>query len=413
MRGVKFNTGMAFLIAVLIPIGVLAQQGLRDRDPNLGATKKIASDLQKANFHTGPFYLLSSIRLSDIGFNEEFFVPTDSHQNGLTLSLEAPQRFYFVPYKKTVYSIDFVPSVAFLQGENRSQQFGYTLRADAQYLLNHLYLDFYGIAGDQLRSFVGEINRVATQQEGEVGVSGEFKYSSKTSTLFSVRHRATEYPDDRVQPEGVPVNLLARNENNFRVALQHRTFPRTSLHVASEVSVYKFKRATFKDSRREYAGVGALFDNGPMIINLEAGPGRLTFSDRTQKDFTGVLGTFGLTRRVGSRLVVSLSGERDVDFAILLDNNYRLSTRAVLTTDFAATRRLSLRASSSSERDTYDTPVNGIKRRDDIRFDLVGWRYAWRHMNAGFDVGYYNRKSTFAGNEQHGIRYIVHLSFTP
>ena len=414
MRGVNFNRRMAFLIAVLMPIAAVAQQGLRDRDPNLGATKKIAADLQKANFHTGPFYLLSSIQLSDIGFNEEFFVPTDTHTGGLTLSLEAPQRFYFVPRKKTVYSLDFVPSVGFIEGDQqRSHQFGYSLRGDAQYLLNHLYLDFYGILGDQLRSFVGEINRVATQQEGEVGVSGEFKYSSKTSSLFSARHRVTEYPDDRFQPEDIPINLLARSENNFRLALHHRTFPRTSLRVATELSVYNFKRATYKDSRREYAAVGALFDNGPLVINIEAGPGRLVFNDRTQRDYTGVLGQFGVSRRVGSRWTFALNGGRDVDFAILLDNNYRIATRAALTADFAATRRLTLHGSSSNERDEYDTALRDQKRRDTIRFDLVGFRYHWRHTTAGFDVGYYRRDSTYLGDEEDGIRYIVHLSFTP
>ncbi|HWW61678.1 MAG TPA: hypothetical protein VN181_09955 [Thermoanaerobaculia bacterium] len=409
----NLNRWTAFLIAVLIPIAATAQQGLRDRDPNLGATKKIAADLQKANFHTGPFYLLSSIQLSDIGFNEEFFVPTDTHSGGLTLSLEAPQRFYFVPRKKTVYSIDFVPSVAFIEGDERTHQFGYSLRGDAQYLLNHLYLDFYAIAGDQLRSFVGEINRVATQKEGEVGVSGEFKYSSKTSSLFSVRHRVTEYPDDRFQPVDIPINLLARSENNFRLALHHRTFPRTSLRVASELSVYNFKRATYKDSRREYVGLGALFDNGETVINIEAGPGRLVFNDRTQPDFTGVLGTFGMSRRIGSRWTVGLNGGRDVDFAILLDNNYRLSTRAVVSLDFAATRRLTLHGSSANERDEYDTPLHGIQRRDDIRFDLVGFTYGWRHVNAGLDVGYYTRESNYLADDQNGIRYIVHLSFTP
>lgn len=414
MRGVNLNRWTAFLIAVLIPIAAFAQQGLRDRDPNLGATKKIAADLQKANFHTGPFYLLSSIQLSDIGFNEEFFVPTDTHAGGLTLSLEAPQRFYFVPRKKTVYSIDFVPSVGFIEGDDRrSHQFGYTLRGDAQYLLNHLYLDFYGILGDQLRSFIGEINRVATQEEGEVGVSGEFKYSSKTSSLFSARHRVTEYPNDRFQPEDVPINLLARNENNFRLALHHRTFPHTSLRVASELSVYNFTRATYKDSRREYVGVGALFDNGPTVINVEAGPGRLVFDDPTQRDFTGVLGQFAASRRVGSRWTVGLNGGRDVDFAILLDNNYRIATRAVLSAQFAATRRLTLHGSSSAEHDEYETALHDRTRHDDIRFDLVGFLYSWRHTTAGFDVGYYRRDSNYLGDEEDGIRYIVHLSFRP
>ena len=78
----------------------------------------------------------------------------------------------------------------------------------------------------------------------EVGVAGEVKYSSRTSAIFNVRFRDTEYPEDRFQPDPqqdhVAIEVLDRREKNARVAFHHKTFPRTSLFVAAEGSDYDF-----------------------------------------------------------------------------------------------------------------------------------------------------------------------------
>jgi len=46
--------------------------------------------------------------------------------------------------------------------------------------------------------------------------------------------------------------------------------------------------------------------------------------------------------------------------------------------------------------------------------DAVGWNYQLRRLRGGFDVGYYDRSSTVPDvDESKGIRFVVHLSFTP
>ena len=59
-------------------------QELRDRDRSLAASRRVAEDLRKARMHYGPFYLLSSIQLSDIGYSQEFFVPTADDSSGFS-----------------------------------------------------------------------------------------------------------------------------------------------------------------------------------------------------------------------------------------------------------------------------------------------------------------------------------------
>jgi hypothetical protein len=137
-------------------VSALGQQSqtLRDRDPDLDATKKVAADLQQANFHSGTWYLLSRIRISDAGFTEGAYVPAGDASGGLSLKIETPQRLYFVPRKKTVYSLEVVPAYNVFQEGANQNQFDYLVRGDAQFLWNHLYLDLYGSRADQLRAHV-------------------------------------------------------------------------------------------------------------------------------------------------------------------------------------------------------------------------------------------------------------------
>src|SRR3954454_3020276 len=156
-----------------------AQNGLRDRERQFSASQEIASDLRKAHFHHGPFYLLSTFQLSDIGYDSSFYVPTADRQSGFRFGVQAPTRLYIVPSKKTIYSIDVRPEWSFFNRGGKRDLFGYKARADAQYLLNHLYLDIYGEKSNQLRADVAEIARLLTERANDYGVSGELKNYSR------------------------------------------------------------------------------------------------------------------------------------------------------------------------------------------------------------------------------------------
>jgi hypothetical protein len=266
---------------------------------------------------------------------------------------------------------------------------------------------------------VADINTLATARDDEAGVGGEIKYSSRTSAMFSARYRQSTYPLDRYQPidpandEFIPVFLLDRDERNARLALHHKTFPLTSLFVAGERSNYSFDNATFKDSSRTWYGGGFLYQAGRSSFRLEAGPAKLDFEDPAQADFSGVVGTVRLTRSAG-RWNFQLSGERDLGFSIYEGNNYFVATRVAAGVERVATRRLTLRAGASAERDDYDVIVRGIDRRDDTTFSSVGFLYTRRWVSAGLDVGYYERSTNYGGPaDDSGIRYVIHLSITP
>jgi hypothetical protein len=408
---------IAAVITATIPVILCAQTStssstLRDRDPDLAGAKKLASELQDANFHFGSVYLLSRLRVADAGYTETAYVPTGEDSGGLRLTVEAPQRLYFVPHKKTVFTAELVPGYNISSDDvSAHHRFDYLLRGDAHFLLNHLYLDLYTSRADQLRAQV-EVNQLAPIEDDETGLAGEFKYSSRTSLQFAGRYREQRFPDDRFEPGDTPLALLDRSERNARLSFVHKTFPLTSLFVAAEGSNYGFRYATYKDSTRRYAGAGFLHDSGRTQLRVEAGPAILDFEDPSQHDFKGAIGNARLTRSNG-RWTYNGTLSRDVAFSIIQDNAYYLVDSGTAGVSYAATRRLDLRANLVGQRLDYDRPVAGRLRRDTLSFSSLGFGYNLRKFGFGVDAGWYERDSTGGGDTDSGIRYVLHLSFTP
>jgi hypothetical protein len=409
---------VALVVSACCARGVFAQNGLRDRERAFSASQEIANDLRKAHFHHGPFYLLSTFQLSDIGYDSSFYVPTADKQAGFRFGIQAPTRLYIVPQKKTVYSIEVRPELSFFarSRNSKSMVFGYQARADAQYLLNHLYLDFYVQSADQLRADVAEIARLLTEKAAVTGVSGELKYSSRTSMTFNAATSRTSYPLTAIQPEPA-IQLLDRSAHNFRLTVDHKTFPLTALFLAGEYSDYSFPSAVFKNSRREYAGAGFVHDSGRTVTRFEIGDGKLDFFRPGQHDFQGVLGNLSSSKKFGHSTTGSLSVSRDVDFSIFVFNNYYIADRFSTGLAWDATRRLTLTAQAALGRDLYETPVNGphgfLKRRDVFTFPSIGFTYGFARFRAGADIGYVRRTSNFDVNLDKGIRILFRLSFTP
>lgn len=421
MRGARW----AFLAVVFIagfPSIAIGQQSqtLRDRDPDIAAAKKVAAEVQQANFHWGSFYLQSRLRLADAGFASDISVPTGDSSGGVRIAVEAPQRLYYVPHRKMVLSADLVPSYAFLG--NGEGQFDYTARADAHFLWNHLYLDPYVILTDKIRAHVAEINRLATAREGEVGVNGEWKHSSRTSAIFALRNRTLSYPCsrpgalnpcDRLQPRDQPMDLLDREEVTGRLALHHKTFPLTSIFVAAEGGKYEFDRTSFKDSTSAMVSGGLLYDSGRTKVRAEAGLRRLDFESDLEKDFQGLTGSASVERARG-RWAYGATVARDVSFAIFAGNNYFESTTATAGISRRVGRSITVRANGLREHDVFPnpTPDGGLVRTDDISFYSTGFTYGFWKINVGTDIGWYERTSTFGGDSDSGIRWLLHLSFT-
>lgn len=415
--------------AACIAIGsTMLAQNVRSRDRTFEASETLAADLRRARIHAGPFYLLSNIEFSDLGYENQFFFPTTEQSGGLSLAVSAPQKLYFVPARKTIYSLTVTPEYAFFQKGGSKAPWGYLVRGDAHFLLNHLYINAYGVQSNKLQALSGEINRVVTQREETAGVQGEIRYSSKTRALYSASARRYSYPLSRYQPPDLTTDIgtrgslfdLDRHEQNARLSLLHHTFPLTALTLAGEVNKYTFPFAAERDSVRHYVAPGFSYDAGIATWKAEAGPAVLHFyTPGGSGDFRGIVGSTQYGRRLGPKMQLTIAGDRDVDFSIAAGERYYVADRALFAIDRQATRRLTLRFSSTLGRDTYPAltlnpaDVQLARRRDEFSFTAIGWRYTMRHAKGGFDIGYYQRRSNFQIDEQNGIRLAIALSLSP
>lgn len=417
MRGPLVKIIAIAIVAASVAVNISAQgrEGLRDRDRALDAEKKIAADLRTSTFHYGPWYLRSEIRLADVGLDEQYFVPAGDSGSGLTLGLAAPQRVYFVPMKKLLFSANVTPSYTWASQNGAHTQGGYNARADAHLLLNHLYLDLFAGKADELRALAGEINRLGTVRSRESGVAGELKYSSKTSATFSAVTSELRYPLSRLQPDELEDRLpsLDRDTDAYRVSFIHKTFPLTTFLATAERAAYTFAHAPQKDSVRTVLGGGLIYESGLNTVTVNAGRARLEFDRRSQEPFAGLIGEADFARKNG-RWEYFANSLRDLEFSIFERNNFYVVERLGGQIAYAATRRLKLHALTRNGIDRYEVPVNGVRRRDVILYNAVGWDYALRRVSGGFDVGYYDRRSnTPLADERNGIRVALRLSFHP
>ncbi len=404
-------------------VGAVASeaQQLRDRDRTLAASQQIADDLRRARLHYGPFYLLAVLQLADIGYDQDFFVPTSDTRSGFRFGVAAPIRLYMTPNRKMYFSVGATPQWSRFGGNVAHTQTGYRTRADAQFLLNHLYLDAYAARDNELRADTGEISSLLTRKNKEAGVTGELKYSSRTSLTYYALTRTESFPleSNKFQPADFPVELLDRSEHSYRAALVHKTFPLTSLVLAAEYAGYSFPNAVFKNSHRSYGGAGFLYQSGRTLTRFEAGYAQLDFLRANQHDFRGPVGNLGIQHQINDRWSVNAGVARDLTFSIFRDNNYYVANRGSIGTQYGLTRRISINGAWTVVQNTYDVPTAGSKlntvarRRDRMSFPSIGWKYSSpSHFVGGFDVGYLKRTSNFPIDEADGIRLILHLSLT-
>jgi len=424
-----YQRALIAAMMLVVSSSVLAQ-GLRDRDRTFEASEQLAADLRKARLHWGPFYLLSYLEFSDLGYNQTYFFPTNDQTAGLSLAIAAPQRLYFVPTRKVIFSVEANPELAFFHAQQSAtvnpdgtlqrhsrydSQFGYALRGDAHLFFNHLYADGFVTGSNHLQALIGEIDRIATEKQITGGVTGEARYSSRTRLIYTASVSKISYPLSRHQPTDVDVALLDHTEHNYRASLHHQTFPLTRLTLNAERSDYSFDNAPEKDGHRTYFGPGFIYDNGATTLSAEAGPSKVTYRVPLQKEFSGVVGNAAYSHRLTARASVSAAASRDVAISIYQNNNYYIADRLHAGMQYQATRRLTLLGGSTWGRDDYQVATLGlgILRRDTFSFTSVGFRYGLRHIRGGLDVGYYDRKSNVDLEQQNGICVIFNLSLSP
>src|SRR5687768_11261324 len=88
----RWRSTIALAAGFLTACSLTAQTPiLRDRDRGREGRKTLLADMQSARLHCGPFYLVSRVKLRNLGFDQEINVPTGEEIEDVTLTVAAPQ----------------------------------------------------------------------------------------------------------------------------------------------------------------------------------------------------------------------------------------------------------------------------------------------------------------------------------
>ena len=386
--------------------------------PILDNAKRLASELQRATFHSGPFYLLSSFQIADIGYerSDQFFVPTEDQTSGITLNVDAPHRLLLrslaedhplrrrrprlqrLPPRRRLEPVQLpgprrraVPPQSPLPRRLRQPRRLRCARTSAR------------------------LNRLVTAARTTIGVNGEIKYSSRTSFLVAGSERDTSYPRSRIQPDDQPVERLDRTEQNLRLSGIHKTFRKVSLSLAAEGSEYDFdNQPGFTNSQRRYVAPGLIWEGDRAGLRIEGGPATLTF-DGGRRRIRRLPGRHRRLRAVGAAVEQQPARQsRPRFFGVrgqqLLHRRPGGGAADVRRDPALEPPRDRVMPAATAT----NTRINGVKREDDLSFISGGFLHTTRRMRGGVEVGYFQRDSNFRRRApEWNTADRVHLSFTP
>ena len=169
---------------------------------------------------------------------------------------------------------------------------------------------------------------------------------------------------------GTSLTELNRDERRLTVAGRWRALRRTHLLLEWSDEAYVHEQATLgrdADARRMVAGLR--FDPGAVLVGeVRAGYLAFTPDDPARIAYDGPVGTAQLRARVGSRVAVTLSGARDINFSVYGDNLFYDERTLGLELSTALSRRFRLEAGVTRTALEWPVPVafsdfSGVRAR--------------------------------------------------
>ena len=198
-----------------------------------------------------------------------------------------------------------------------------------------------------------------------------------------LRQERIDYASD--EPGNDPiVDRLNRDQGTALIAGELRLLPKTTFVVEGTLDRYTFDdKSEGRDTRGRSVLAGFRFDPSASVQGeFKLGVMSLTADDRTRSDYHGTIGEGRLSRRLGRAARLKARFERGVEFSILSDNLYFVSTEWTAAWEQYFSRRLSAELSYGRGLNHYPEEVfrDGADPFQGIRDDrLTTWQASVRY----------------------------------
>ncbi len=339
--------------------------------------------VQKAKIHFGPFSIIPSISLQDVGYDSNVYFESAA-QGDYTATLAPEARVYWPLGSWILLSARDMPEYSFYLHEKNRRQFSNSYGFGAKILLFGSFVATGGYQDDKLHHALSpEIGTLVTDETRSVDGGLAFETPSKTSLSLAVFQRDVSVENLALPGEPSLSSAFNRREKGMTAEFHYPMFSGSFFFLAADYTQYSFafSGSTWRDSEAIDVSAGLRFPlTGRLTGTLALGYKKFTLTSGPFPGFAGLTGNTELDGRFG-RFGVRLLYRRDNPFSFYQNVVYFIENDYGAGVSFYLTAFLRLDYNYDYSLGDYPQffvtdPVTGadetIRRRDQYSTNSVG-----------------------------------------
>lgn len=381
--------------------------------PTFGDTYKgedLLRQMSLAPWKIGPLRIRPEFILSDLGYDSNIYAQPEAIGD-YTLTVGPSFTGYLVIRKKIVLTLYGSPRYIYFYETTRERAWNNYFRADANILLNKMFLSAGAAWTDARERWNYEIDIRPRKKQADVQASALLQMGKKTG--FSVDVSASRIRYENLEFEHFPIaQELDRDEFRAAGGFYLQMTPRMRAFVQVEYGRFDFRNPLNpRDAKSRTAYAGFEFSPGGRVN------GRIRLGYKTlyplhggEPDFQGFVGDSSVSIDIARPIRLRGSYRRDVQFSLWLNarffienmaggglslyifkrkvrldcdynlvrNAYRQPSGEAVTGDFNMADKYSMQSAGLYFRLKENIGLGVTAGRWNRKTDLIGWNYGWR-----------------------------------
>ncbi|MCX6575303.1 MAG: outer membrane beta-barrel protein, partial [Candidatus Aminicenantes bacterium] len=372
--------------------------------------EELLRQMSLAPWKVGPFRIRPEIILSDLGYDSNIYSQPEA-VGDYRLTVGPSFTGYLAIRKKIVLKLYESPRYVYFYETTRERAWNNYFRADANILLNKMFLSAGAAWTDARERWNYEIDLRPRRKQADVQASALLQMGKKTG--FSVDISASRIRYENLEFEHFPIaQELDRDEFRAAGGFYQQMTPRIRAFVQLEYGRFDFRNPLNpRDAETRTAYAGFEFSPGGRVNGrVRLGYKTLYPLNGTKPDFQGLVGDSSVSIDIARPIRLRGSYRRDVQFSLwinarffienmaggglslyifkhkvrldydynLVRNAYRPASGEAGAGDFSMADKFTMQSAGLYFRLKKNIGLGITAGRWDRKTDLIGWNYGWR-----------------------------------
>ncbi len=298
-----------------------------------------SDQVRKAKIHFGPFSIIPSIALQDVGYDSNVYFASAA-QGDYTATIAPEARVYWPLGSWILLSARDTPAYSFYLDEKNRREFSNSYGFGARMLLFGSFVATGGYQDDKLHHALSpEIGTLVTDETRSVDAGLAFETASKTSLSLALFRRDVSVENLGLAGEPSLSSAFNRQEKGMTAEFHYPLFTGSFFFLTACYTEYSFdfSGSTLRDSTAIDLSGGLRFPlTGSLTGTLALGYKKFTLKSGPFPGFAGLTGNTEIDGRFG-RFGVRLLYRRDNPFSFyqnvvyFIENDYGAGVSFYLT----------------------------------------------------------------------------------